>query len=82
MDSPDFLLDAFLEPGPALLPAEGLQSPVDPVLHHGDELLVAQQPVAVVVENLWPKRHVLPRGDKNGGIIEILVAPSVRQTRA
>ena len=52
MDSPDFLLDALLEPGPALLPAEGLQAPVDPILHHRDELLVAQEAVAVVVEYL------------------------------
>ena len=52
MDSPDFLLDALLEPGPALLPAEGLQAPVDAILHHRDELLVAQEAVAVVVEYL------------------------------
>ena len=39
---PHLPLDALLEPLPPLLPAVGLQPPVDPVLHHGNELLVAQ----------------------------------------
>ena len=52
MDGPDLLLNTFFEPRPALLTAEGLEAPVHPVLHHGDELLIAQKAVAVVVEDL------------------------------
>ena len=48
----NFLLDALLEPRPSFLTAERLQASVDAVLHHRDELLVAEQAVAVVVENL------------------------------
>ena len=39
---PHLPLDALFEPLPPLLPAVGLQPPVDSVLHHGNELLVAQ----------------------------------------
>jgi len=49
---PHFLPDAVLEPGPSFLSAVVLESPVDAVLHHHDELLVAQQPVPVLVEDL------------------------------
>ena len=36
----------------SIRPAVGLEAPVDPVLHHGHELLVAQQTVPVIVEYL------------------------------
>ena len=48
----DLLLDAPLEARPPLLAAEALEAAVHAVLHHGDELLVAEQAVAVVVKDL------------------------------
>ncbi len=53
----DLLLDAPLESRPPLLPLERPEPPADPVLHHGDELLVAEQPVAVAVEDLEDGVH-------------------------
>ena len=47
-----FLLNTVLEPLPALLPAVVLQPPVDPVLHHGHELLVAQEAITIIVKYL------------------------------
>ncbi len=61
MDRSDFLLDTPLEAGPTFLPAEGLQAAVHSVLHHRDELLVAQHAVAVVVKNLKQKKSVFKR---------------------
>ena len=62
--------DALLEPDPALLPAVGLEAPVYPVLHHGDELLIAEETIAVIVEYLEDSVHhvrtqVLPSADVN-----------------
>ncbi len=59
VDRSDFLLDTPLEAGPTFLPAEGLQAAVHAVLHHRDELLVAQHAVAVVVKNLKQKNQFL-----------------------
>ena len=44
--------DTVFKPLPSLLSAVGLEAPVYPVLHHGNELLVAQQSIAVIVKYL------------------------------
>ena len=68
---PHFLLHALLESAPPFLPGEGLESAVDPVLHHGDELLVGEHAVAVVVEDLVDDVHqvraqLAARADRDG----------------
>ena len=42
----------YPDEGHEKLPAVGLEPPVYPVLHHSHELLVAEQPVSVIIEDL------------------------------
>jgi hypothetical protein len=45
MNRSDFLFDTLLEARPTFLPAERFQTSIDPILHHGDELLQDGQPL-------------------------------------
>ena len=48
----NFLLKATFETRPTFLSTKGFQSPIDSVLHHGNELLKTQFAVAVGIKNL------------------------------